>query len=78
MCRSIKQLRRPEQPPTDEEIKAAALQYVRKVSGYRAPSKANQQAFDRAVNEVAAATRRLMERLVDARHEISKGKSIYM
>jgi len=78
MCRSIKQLRRPEQPPTDEEIKAAALQYVRKVSGYRAPSKANQQAFDRAVNEVAAATRVLMERLVDPRRERSKGKSVYM
>ena len=78
MCRSIKQLRRPDQPPTDEEIGAAALQYVRKVSGYRAPSKANQQAFDRAVNEVAAATRVLMDSLVDARHEISKGKSIYV
>lgn len=78
MCRSIKQLRRPEQPPTDEEIKAAALQYVRKVSGYRTPSKANQQAFDRAVNEVAAATRGLMERLVDPRHGRSRGKSIYM
>ncbi len=78
MCRSIKQLRRPEQPPTDEEIKAAALQYVRKVSGYRAPSKANQQAFERAVNEVAAATRLLMEGLVDPWHGRSKGKSIYM
>jgi len=63
MCRSIKQLRRPEQPPTDEEIKAAALQYVRKVSGYRAPSKVNQRAFDRAVNEVAAATRKLLEEI---------------
>ena len=76
MCRSIKQLRRPEQPSTDEEIKAAALQYVRKVSGYRAPSKANQQAFDRAVEEVAAVTRGLMEGLVDPRRERSKGKSM--
>ncbi len=78
MCRSIKQLRRPEQPPTDEEIKAAALQYVRKVSGYRAPSKANQQAFDRAVEEVAAATRVLMEGLVDPRRERAKGRGIYV
>ncbi len=78
MCRSIKQLRRPEQPPTDEEIRAAALQYVRKVSGYRAPSKANQVAFDQAVEQVTRATRGLMDSLVDARHEISKGKSIYV
>ena len=64
MCRSIKQLRRPEQPPTDEELRAAALQFVRKVSGYRAPSKANEEAFNRAVAEVAAATRVLLDNLV--------------
>jgi hypothetical protein len=64
MCRSIKQLRRPEQPPTDEELRAAALQFVRKVSGYRAPSKANEEAFNRAVAEVAAATRALLDNLV--------------
>ena len=60
MCRSIKQLRRPAEPPTEAEISGAALQYVRKVSGYRAPSRANQAAFDRAVAEVAQATARLL------------------
>ena len=64
MCRSIKQLRGPEQPPTAEEIEAAALQFVRKVSGYRQPSRANQEAFDRAVAEIAASTRRLLDSLV--------------
>jgi hypothetical protein len=64
MCRSIKQLRNPAQPPTDAEIEAAALQFVRKVSGYRAPSAANQQAFDAAVADVAAATHRLLDSLV--------------
>jgi hypothetical protein len=63
MCRSIKQLRRPDQPPTGDEIEAAALQYVRKISGYRAPSRANQAAFEAAVAEVADATRRLCEQL---------------
>ena len=64
MCRSIKQLRRPEQPPTDEELRAAALQFVRKVSGYRAPSKANEEAFHQAVAEIAATTRVLLDNLV--------------
>jgi hypothetical protein len=64
MCRSIKQLRRPEQPPTDEELRAAALQFVRKVSGYRAPSRANEAAFDKAVSEIAAATKVLLDNLV--------------
>ncbi len=64
MCRSIKQLRRPDQPPTAEEIQAAALQFVRKVSGYRAPSRANDIAFNRAVQEISAATRRLLDDLV--------------
>jgi hypothetical protein len=59
MCRSIKQLRRPE-PVNETEIREAALQFVRKVSGYRAPSKRNAQAFDVAVDEVAASTRRLL------------------
>ena len=63
MCRSIKLLRRPAAPPTQDEISAAALQYVRKVSGYRAPSRANQEAFDQAVADVADATRRLLETL---------------
>ncbi|MCI0790481.1 MAG: DUF2277 domain-containing protein [Chloroflexi bacterium] len=49
MCRSIKKLRRPDEPATDEEVHAAALQYVRKISGYRAPSRANEQSFNDAV-----------------------------
>ncbi|MCC7366160.1 MAG: DUF2277 domain-containing protein [Dehalococcoidia bacterium] len=61
MCRSIKTLRRPAEPPTDDEIGAAALQYVRKISGYRVPSQKNQAAFEAAVGEVAEATRRLLE-----------------
>ena len=63
MCRSIKQLRRATEPPTQAEISGAALQYVRKVSGYRAPSRANQAAFDLAVTEVAQATARLLAEL---------------
>ena len=61
MCRSIKQLRNAEIPATEEEIRAAALQYVRKVSGYRKPSKVNEAAFERAVEEVANATRKMLE-----------------
>jgi len=60
MCRSIKTLRRPDEPATDEEIRAAALQFVRKVSGYRQPSRANAEAFDAAVSEIAEASRRLL------------------
>jgi hypothetical protein len=63
MCRSIKTLRRPDEPATDEEIRAAALQFVRKVSGYRVPSKANAEAFDAAVEDVASASQRLLESL---------------
>lgn len=59
MCRSIKTLR--DNDPTNAEVNAAALQYVRKVSGYRAPSKRNTEAFDRAVAEVAAASAKLLE-----------------
>jgi Uncharacterized conserved protein len=61
MCRSIKTLRDGAEPASDEEISAAALQYVRKVSGYRQPSRANAEAFNEAVVEVAAASRRLLE-----------------
>ena len=60
MCRSIKTLRRPDGPATEDEVRAAALQFVRKVSGYRAPSRVNQRAFDAAVNEISAASRRLL------------------
>ncbi len=63
MCRSIKTLRRQGEPATDGEIAAAALQYVRKVSGYRKPSQANAEAFDGAVDEIAAASRRLLDAL---------------
>lgn len=63
MCRSIKQLRRPEGPPTDDELRAAALQFVRKVSGYRAPSRANRAAFDSAVEAIAQSTRALLTQL---------------
>jgi hypothetical protein len=61
MCRSIKVLRRPDTPPTPPEISAAALQFVRKVSGFRKPSRANQDAFEAAVRDVAAATERLLD-----------------
>ncbi|NUR60662.1 MAG: DUF2277 domain-containing protein [Catenulispora sp.] len=64
MCRSIKTLREPYvENPTDEDVRAAALQYVRKISGFRAPSKANTEAFDRAVEAVAAATQDLLSHL---------------
>ncbi|TMG24249.1 MAG: DUF2277 domain-containing protein [Chloroflexi bacterium] len=61
MCRSIKTLRRAEEPATPDEIRAAALQFVRKVSGYRVPSRANATAFDGAVDEIADASRRLLD-----------------
>ena len=63
MCRSIKQLRQSEHVTTDEEIRAAALQFVRKVSGYRVPSRANQEAFEQAVNEIAKVTDSLLKNL---------------
>ena len=63
MCRSIKVLRRAGETVTGEELNAAALQFVRKISGFHKPSKANQAAFDRGVEEVAAASRRLLESL---------------
>ena len=63
MCRSIKTLRRPEAPATNEEVRAAALQFVRKVSGYRHPSRANEETFDVAVGEIAATSGRLLSSL---------------
>lgn len=64
MCRNIHTLHNFEPPASDEEIRAAALQYVRKVSGATKPSRANTAAFDRAVDEVTAATERLLDGLV--------------
>lgn len=64
MCRNIKKLRQPEGLATAPEIREAALQYIRKVSGYRTPSRANREAFDSAVHEVAAATEKLLQSLV--------------
>jgi len=64
MCRSIKTLRRDGDAATDEEIRAAALQFVRKLSGYRTPSRRNAETFDAAVDEITAASRRLLDALV--------------
>ena len=64
MCRNIRTLHNFEPPATEEEVRQAALQYVRKVSGSSRPSKANEQAFEDAVDEVAAATSRLLAALV--------------
>lgn len=64
MCRSIKTLYNFEPPATEQEIRAAALQFVRKLSGFSVPSKANEEAFERAVGEVAATATRLIDSLV--------------
>lgn len=61
MCRSIKRLRGPDGVAGDDAVREAALQYVRKVSGFRAPSRRNADAFERAIAEVAGTTRRLLE-----------------
>jgi hypothetical protein len=61
MCRSIKTLRTLDVPADDDEVRAAALQFVRKVSGYRTPSPANEAAFNAAVEEIAHASRHLLE-----------------
>lgn len=64
MCRSIRTLFNFEPPATDAEVRAASLQFVRKLSGFHAPSRANQAAFDQALEEVSAAARRLVDSLV--------------
>lgn len=64
MCRSIKTLREGATPAGDEDVRAAALQFVRKISGFRAPAPHNADAFDRAVAEIARASRRLLDGLV--------------
>jgi hypothetical protein len=72
MCRNIKRLRRPDASPSDQELHDAALQFVRKISGYNAPSHANRLAFDTAVDDVAAAARRMFESL-HVRVAVGKG-----
>ena len=64
MCRSIKTLRGATPPPSHDDVHAAALQFVRKLSGYRVPSQANRAAFDTAVDDIAAVTERLLGELV--------------
>jgi hypothetical protein len=64
MCRNIRTLHNFEPPATDDEIRAASLQYVRKISGYTKPSQANAEAFDRAIAEVAEVSTRLLDALV--------------
>jgi hypothetical protein len=64
MCRNIRTLYNFEPPATDEEVRASALQYVRKISGFQRPSQANVDAFERAVERVAAASRELLDELV--------------
>jgi hypothetical protein len=74
MCRSIVTLRG-EEAATDDEVRAAALQFIRKVSGQRAPSRANQEAFGRAVDEVAEATRRLLDDFVAPSRIVARAKA---
>ena len=64
MCRNIRPLFNFDPPVTDDEVRAASLQFVRKISGFTKPSKANEEAFDRAIDDVSAAARRLMDSLV--------------
>ena len=64
MCRNIKPLFNFDPPVTDEEVRAASLQFVRKISGFTKPSRANEDAFNHAIDEVSAAARRLMDSLV--------------
>ena len=64
MCRNIRTLHNFEPPATEDEIRASSLQYVRKISGFTKPSQANAESFERAVDEVAAVTRRLLHELV--------------
>ena len=61
MCRSIKTLNLPGQSPTDQELASAALQFVRKISGFRKPSRANQAAFDQAIGEITESSRQLIQ-----------------
>ena len=64
MCRSIKTLRNPEMIVSDDDLDDAARQFVRKISGYRQPSKVNEKSFDRAIREISRSSRKLMDSLV--------------
>lgn len=79
MCRNIKLLFNFDPPATDEEIRAASLQYVRKISGYTKPSGVNDQEFERAIDEIAASTRKLLDSLVTQskprNREVEAGKA---
>ena len=83
MCRNIRQLHNFDPPATEEEVQDASLQYVRKISGSNKPSKANAEAFNRAVDEVAATTRTLLDSLVtnappkDREEEAAKRRAKY-
>jgi len=63
MCRNIKRLRQPERAPSDEELTNAALQFVRKISGFHAPSEVNKEVFDKAVTDIASASRKMFNTL---------------
>jgi hypothetical protein len=84
MCRSIHTLYNFEPAATDDEVRAAALQYVRKISGFAKPSQANAEAFERAVDEVAAASERLLRELVTSappksrEHEATKKRARWL
>lgn len=73
MCRSIKVLRRPGQSTTEEELHSAALQFVRKISGFPKPSKASQEAFDQAVRDITAASDRLLRTIGVSLHSSTNG-----
>jgi hypothetical protein len=83
MCRSIHTLYNFEPAPTDEDVRAAALQYVRKISGFTKPSRANTEAFERAVDAVAAASARLLSELVtsappkDREAEVARKRALW-
>ena len=83
MCRNINTLFNFDPPATEDEVRAASLQFVRKISGFTRPSHANQEAFDRAIDEVAAAARRLLDSMVtnappkDREVEAAKARTRY-
>ncbi len=76
MCRNIRPLYNYEPPATDEDVKNAALQYVRKISGFAKPSAANEKAFERAVNEIAQASSKLLDSLVTSSHPRNRAEEV--